>query len=91
MKENEMSEERQDLNEEEQMTLAVDWFVAMWDEALARGVSQDAMGMIVLSAVTNKLVNIFGQEGAEALLQRTADNIKSGQFEAEDNGDKPAN
>ncbi len=79
-----MSENDDDLSEEEQMAIAIDWFIAMWDEAISRGVSEDAMGMIALSATTNKLIKVFGNEGAAALLQRTVDNVKGGQFDAED-------
>lgn len=88
---NGMSENDQDLTEEEQMAIAIDWFIAMWDEAVSRGVSEDAMGMIALSATANKLVKVFGEEGTSALLQRTLDNVKSGQFDVEDDDSNIAN
>ncbi len=91
MKENEMSDEQNDLTDEEQMAIAIDWFIAMWDEAIARGVREDSMGMIVLSAVTNKLITVFGQEGTENLLQRTVDNVKAGQFDVKDSGVNSSN
>ena len=78
-----MSNEQEDLTDEEQMAIAIDWFIAMWDEAVARGVKENAMGMIMLSATTNKLIKVFGQEGAASLLQRTIDNVKAGEFNAE--------
>ena len=86
-----MSNEQEDLSDEEQMALAIEWFIAMWDEAVARGVGEDAMGMIVLSATTNKLIKAFGQEGAEKLLQRTLDNVKAGEFDSEDGEASGAN
>ena len=86
-----MSNEQEDLSNEEQMALAIEWFIAMWDEAIARGVAEDAMGMIVLSATTNKLLKAFGQEGAEKLLQRTLDNVKAGEFDSEDGDASAAN
>ncbi|MBT3661118.1 MAG: hypothetical protein HOA30_17225 [Rhodospirillaceae bacterium] len=73
-----------DLTDEEQMAVAIDWYIAMWDEAIARGVAEESMGMIALSATTNKLIKVFGDEGAAALLQRTVDNVKNGQFDVED-------
>ena len=76
-----MSDDEKKLSEEEQMAIAIEWFIAMWDEAIARGVKDDAMGMIALSATTNKLVKVFGVEGAAALLERTINNVKSGQFD----------
>lgn len=79
-----MSEKDDELSEEEQMAIGIDWFIAMWDEAILRGVGEDAMGMIALSATTSKLVKVFGNEGAAALLQRTVDNVKSGQFDMDD-------
>jgi hypothetical protein len=86
-----MSDDQNELSDEEQMAIAIDWFIAMWDEAIARGVGEDAMGMIALSATTNKLVNVFGQEGATALLERTVDNVKAGQFDVEDDDSNAAN
>ncbi len=86
-----MSDQQDDLSEEQQMAIAIDWFIAMWDEAVARGVGEDAMGMIALSATTNKLIKVFGDEGAAALLQRTVDNVKAGQFDVEDDESSAAN
>jgi hypothetical protein len=91
MKEDKMSDEEQDLTDEEQMAIAIDWFIAMWDEAINRGVGEEAMGMISLSATTNKLINVFGEEGAAALLQRTVDNVKAGQFDVDDSDSNAAN
>ena len=54
-----MSEDSNDLSDEEQMAIAIEWYIAMWDEAIARGVSEKSMGMIALSATTNKLVKSF--------------------------------
>ena len=79
-----MSEEKDNLSDEEQMGIAIEWFIAMWDEALARGVSESSMGMVALSATTNKLVKVFGAEGAASLLERTINNVKGGQFDVED-------
>ena len=79
-----MSDVQDDLSDEEQMAIAVDWFIAMWDEAINRGVSEETMGMIVLSATTNKLVKVFGQEKAGKILERTLDNVKAGQFDLEE-------
>jgi hypothetical protein len=86
-----MSDDKSDLSDDEQMAIAIDWFIAMWDEAINRGVGEDAMGMIALSATTNKLIKVFGQEGATALLQRTLDNVKAGQFDIEDDESNAAN
>ncbi|MEK9753130.1 MAG: hypothetical protein VW338_07975 [Rhodospirillaceae bacterium] len=86
-----MSDKPKELSDDEQMAIAIDWFIAMWDEAVARGVNEDAMGMIALSATTNKLVKVFGQEGATSLLQRTVDNVKAGQFDVEDESSETAN
>lgn len=72
------------LSEDEQMALALDWYVAMWDEAINRGVAEQAMAMISLSATTSKLVKSFGREAAVALLERTRDNINDGQFDLEE-------
>ena len=86
-----MSEDVNNLTEEEQMAIAIEWYIAMWDEAIARGVTEESMGMIGLSATTNKLVKVFGVEGAAALLERTINNVKSGQFDdvADENANVP--
>ena len=74
-------DEGKDLSEDQQMALALEWYIAMWDEALARGVADKAMGMIALSATTSKLVKSFGRDGAVVLLERTRDNIDKGEFD----------
>ena len=76
-----MSDEENEISEEEQLVIAMDWFIAMWDEAIKRGVTEDTMGMITLSATITKLVKQFGSENAAAILQRTLDNFKAGQFD----------
>ncbi len=76
-----MSDEENEISEEEQLVIAMDWFIAMWDEAIKRGVTEDTMGMITLSATITKLVKQFGSENAAAILQRTLDNVKAGQFD----------
>ena len=50
---------------------------SMWDEALKRGVAPETMVLVALSATTNKLSEIFGQEHASLLIKQTADNIAS--------------
>lgn len=77
-------EEREPLSDDQQMALALDWYVAMWDEALNRGVAAEAMGMISLSATTSKLVRSFGRDATVALLERTRDNVNEGQFDFEE-------
>ena len=86
-----MADDSNDLSDEEQMAIAIEWYIAMWDEAIARGVSEKSMGMIALSATTNKLVKSFGVEASAALLERTINNVKSGQFDVEDEDSNPPN
>ena len=66
-----------ELSDEEQTAVAVEWYLAMWDEALKRGVAPETMVLVALSATTNKLSEIFGQEHASLLVKQTADNIGS--------------
>ena len=86
-----MSDEQKELSDEEQMAIAIEWFIAMWDEAVKRGVGEGELGMILLSATTNKLIKAFGQEGTTSLLQRTLDNVATGQFDNADYEPSPAN
>ena len=86
-----MSDDTNDLNDEEQVSVAIERFIAMWEEATKLGVREDVIGMIALSATANNLVKIFGQESATGLLQRTLDNVKAGQFDIEDEGSPVAN
>ena len=71
------SDTTNELSDEEQTAVAVEWYLAMWDEALKRGVSPETMVLVALSATTNKLSEIFGQEHASLLIKQTADNIAS--------------
>ena len=66
-----------ELSDDEQTAVAVEWYLAMWDEALKRGVAPETMVLVALSATTNKLGEIFGQEHASLLIKQTADNIDS--------------
>ncbi len=69
------SDETEELSDEEQTAVAVEWYLAMWDEALKRGVAPETMVLVALSATTNKLSEIFGPEHAGLLIKQTADNI----------------
>ena len=71
------SDTTNELSDEEQTAVAVEWYLAMWDEALKRGVAPETMVLVALSATTNKLSEIFGQEHASLLIKQTADNISS--------------
>jgi len=86
-----MSEEENNLSDEEQLAIAMDWYIAMWDEALKRGVGEDTLGMIALSATVTKLVKQFGNETAAGILQRTLDNVKAGQFDLNEDGSDAVN
>tara|TARA_A100000164_G_C21385491_1_gene530628 strand:+ start:138 stop:401 length:264 start_codon:yes stop_codon:yes gene_type:complete len=66
-----------ELSDEEQTAVAVEWYLAMWDEALKRGVMPETMVLVALSATTNKLAEIFGQEHASLLMKQTAETIGS--------------
>ena len=86
-----MSDNENDPNDEEQVSIAIDRFIAMWDGTVTLGVREDVIGMIALSATANNLVKVFGQEAATGLLQRTLDNVKAGQFDIADDGSPVAN
>ena len=66
-----------ELSDEEQTAVAVEWYLAMWDEALKRGVAPETMVLVALSATTNKLGEIFGHEHASLLIKQTAENLDS--------------
>ncbi|MEK9723235.1 MAG: hypothetical protein VW405_07090 [Rhodospirillaceae bacterium] len=69
------SDDTKELSDEEQTAVAVEWYLAMWDEALKRGVAQETMVLVALSATTNKLKEIFGPAHASLLVKQTAENI----------------
>lgn len=71
------SDAPRDLSEEEQTAVAVEWYLAMWDEALKRGVAAETMVLVALSATTTKLGEVFGPEHASLLLRQTAENVAS--------------
>ena len=64
-----------ELSDEEQTAVAVEWYLAMWDEALKRGVAPETMVLVAMSATTNKLCEIFGPEHTSLLIKQTAENI----------------
>jgi|GEM_PF-2944447 len=69
------SDEARELTDEEQTAVTVEWYLAMWNEALKRGVAQETMVLVALSATTNKLAEIFGPEHASLLIKQTAENV----------------
>lgn len=71
------SDAPRELSDEEQTAVAVEWYLAMWDEALKRGVAPETMVLVALSATTNKLGEIFGPEHASLLIKQTAENVAS--------------
>ena len=86
-----MSDNENDPNDDEQVSIAIERYIAMWDGAVTLGVREDVIGMIALSATANNLVKVFGHEAATGLLQRTLDNVKAGQFDIKDDGSPVAN
>ena len=86
-----MAEDQDVPDEEEQVAIAIEWFIAMWDEALKRGVSDATMGIIALSATVNKLTEVYDKDSVVAMLERTLGNVQAGQFDVEKNGDAKVN
>ncbi len=73
-------EEQKELTEDEQKAIALDWFLAMWDEALKRGVGIETLCIIALSATTSKLVDQFGDDQTAELLKSVSKNVQDGKF-----------
>jgi len=82
-----MSDQEQpgDLSEEEQTVIAMDWFMAMWDEAMKRGVTAETMALTALSVTASKLAATFGASQAASLLKNTAKTARSGGFNTDEN------
>jgi len=78
------SDETPELNEDEQTAVAVEWYLAMWNEALKRGVAQETMALVSLSATANKLNEVFGAEHAGLLIKQIGENAGDGAFDIPD-------
>lgn len=72
--------EQPPLGEHEETDLALEWFSAMWEEAIKRGVSAQSLSLVVLSASVSKLVDVFGEEAAAEMLETSRKNVLSGNF-----------
>lgn len=72
--------EQAPLGENDETDLALEWFSAMWDEAIKRGVSPQSLSLVILSASVSKLVDIFGEQSAAEMLETSRENVKSGGF-----------
>ncbi len=68
------------LSEDEQKEVAIEWFFAMWDEAMKRGVDPEKMAIVSLSGTLNKFVAMYGEEGASALVEQIPERIMAGHF-----------
>ncbi len=64
------SDTTNELSDEEQTAVAVEWYLAMWDEALKRGVAPETMVLVALSATTNKLSEILARNTPVCLSSR---------------------
>ncbi len=69
-----------EIDEEEQQTIAIDWFFAMWEEAMKRGVTHEKMAIVSLSGALNQLVALYGEEKAAALVAQVPERIMAGHF-----------
>ncbi len=68
------------LTDKEQTNVAIEWFYAMWDEAVKRGISEEKMAIVCLSAILNRVVQIYGEEGAAEIIKGIPDKIIAGNF-----------
>ncbi len=68
------------LSEDEQKAVALDWFIAMWNEAIKRGVGEDILCIMSLSATTSKLAEHFGDSQTAELLKSVRKSVLKGQF-----------
>ncbi len=68
------------LSDDEQKAVALDWFIAMWNEAIKQGVGEDVLCIMALSATASKLVDRFGDEQTAELLKSVRKNVLKGQF-----------
>lgn len=78
------------LSEEQQKELAIDWFLAMWEEAMKRGVSHNIMASIALSCTLNKMVMAFGEPAVAELMAKVPEQVKAGSFTVQPQGEEPA-
>ena len=70
-----------ELSEDDQALVAMDWYMAMWDEAMKRGVSPETMSLTALSVTASRLSSTFGSAQAASLLKNTAKNVRGGKFD----------
>ena len=69
--------------DEEQTNIAIEWFYAMWDEAGKRGISDQKMAIVCLSATLSRMVQIYGEEAAAEIMRAIPDKIIAGNFSTE--------
>jgi len=74
-------EQEPELSDDDQAIIAMDWFLAMWDEAMKRGVTAETMSLTALSVTASRLTTIFGSAKAAALIENTAKNTRDGMFD----------
>jgi len=63
------------LTEDQQTAIALDWFSAMWENAIERGVTPELMAIVCVSATSRKLLDVYGKDQAAILLGTAFDNI----------------
>lgn len=80
MSDQESPEDPPTISAKEQREIAVDWFFAMWNEALKRGVAGDTLSAVALSATLGELVRRYGEEGVATLVESLPGQIRAGAF-----------
>ena len=85
-------EKTEPLSEDQQKEVAVEWFFAMWEEAIKRGVSNNIMASISLSGTISQLVRSFGEEAVAGLIEKVPDQVRAGDFTVQEPEDaEPSN
>ncbi len=73
-------EDQKELTDEEQTDVAIEWFYAMWEEAGKRGVGEEKMTIVSLSAVLNRMIKLYGEDGTAELVKDLPEKILAGNF-----------
>ena len=82
-----VTEATEPLSEDDQKRLGLEWFSAMWTEALERGITPQTMVTVCLTKTINQFVSTYGEDGAARLVAELPDQIRAGRFTVTSGGD----
>lgn len=68
------------LDEEEQKRIALDLVLGAWEQALAKGVTPEAVATVCIFAALTDMVDLYGADEVAEMVRDLPDRVARGEF-----------